>query len=437
MRRSKKRIPFLYNIRFFHTQKSGKDHPTTSLYDVLGLKTLDEKAHVVLSATDLRRAFIREASKHSLLNNTTALLELSNAYQILSNERKRSIYNCHQCSPPDATLGILLEGGLFANYNPEHQEYMFTRSSKRPHGDKTFGDYGESFRNVSGTPMGNDPLPFGDLPKPGFDRLDPVDGTNVNFTLSISFPESLTGCNKQITFKRDKACTPCKGTGRTLAPRKKCVQCFGRGIVELPSSSYVLRKECAYCLGIGSTLPPRCSFCRGVSVMLLDETTSVTVAAGTCSMSTWCVTHLGHEGRNGGATGNLFILCVVKDDKIFHRLGDDLHCALPISLSVALLGGVIDVPLPSAGGRSVPVRIPPGVDSGFTAKVDTGGVYNALSGYTGHVFVHIVVVIPKGRELSRTQRKVLGSFTLPRKQATLEEMAQLKEKHKHWFATTM
>ncbi|CCD16886.1 unnamed protein product [Trypanosoma congolense IL3000] len=164
----------------------------------------------------------------------------------------------------------------------------------------------------------------------------------------------------------------------------------------------------------------------------------------------------GNDGTRGGAAGDLIVTVLVQEHRIFHRDGLDLHMVLPISISTALLGGVVPVPLPHA---ACSVRVPPcarngqrirlagkgvGLDGSRPAVVgdDGGGTGNSPHGSTrsgcGDLYVHLLVVIPKGEDLTGRQRCVIEKFVEcaeSNESDTSDEAtpASLKERFRHWF----
>jgi len=51
----------------------------------------------------------------------------------------------------------------------------------------------------------------------------------------------------------------------------------------------------------------------------------------------------GAEGDPGASRGNLIVQVLVDDDEYFHRDGSDVHTETPISMTQAILGGTVDV----------------------------------------------------------------------------------------------
>ena len=71
----------------------------------------------------------------------------------------------------------------------------------------------------------------------------------------------------------------------------------------------------------------------------------------------------GEAGVNGGPTGDLYVVIHLKEHEIFQREGGNLHCEMPISFSIAALGGEIEVPtLDGSAKNENPHRNPNGRD---------------------------------------------------------------------------
>ena len=74
----------------------------------------------------------------------------------------------------------------------------------------------------------------------------------------------------------------------------------------------------------------------------------------------------GMAGMNGGEPGDALIKLHVHPDKTFRREGNDIHCDLAISLSEAILGGSIEVPI--IDGK-VNMKLPANANSGTKLRL--------------------------------------------------------------------
>ena len=98
----------------------------------------------------------------------------------------------------------------------------------------------------------------------------------------------------------------------------------------------------------------------------------------------------GEPGLGGGKPGDALVEIDVKPHRFFTREGDDIHLALPVSLSEAILGA--DVRVPSTTGV-VSMRVPKGVNTGRVLRLKGKGVVRP-DGNRGDQYVNINVVLP-------------------------------------------
>jgi molecular chaperone DnaJ len=113
----------------------------------------------------------------------------------------------------------------------------------------------------------------------------------------------------------------------------------------------------------------------------------------------------GHAGRNGGATGDLFITVRVAGHPVFRREGDDVHLTVPVAVHEAALGAKIDVPAPDGQAR---LRVPPGTQSGQRFRIRERGVTSPHTGRRGDLVVEVRLVLP--RVLDERSKELLREF---------------------------
>ena len=79
----------------------------------------------------------------------------------------------------------------------------------------------------------------------------------------------------------------------------------------------------------------------------------------------------------------------------FTRIGDNIHCSIPMTVTEAALGTKIEVP--TIDGRAM-VRIPPGTQTGQTFRLRGKGAPSLLDpGMRGDQYVEVRVVVPQSR----------------------------------------
>ncbi|EAN91637.1 putative chaperone DNAJ protein [Trypanosoma cruzi] len=464
--------------RHFNVIQRGNDREVESLFALLGFGKESEVERVRRTRDELRQGYLREAMKlkdpQRNAKDAAKLADLRRAYTLLSDDQFRARYASHHCVSPDATLHVHVDGGQkAANFNPEHQSFEFvdhalsfsSSSLLSSCAQRSFGDFTGPFQSATGVYSS----PADAHPYQPRESSTPQNGNSINFMLRISFDESILGCTKSAVYEKDITCSQCSGDGRQVLNRpRKCPQCRGRGSTHLPSATYHIERSCGYCGGKGVAPPPKCGRCGGAGV-IRGHTVSVPidVRPGTTTMTVRRFRGKGHDGVRGGNAGDLIVTVLVQEHRLFHRDGIDLHMVLPIPLSVALLGGVVSVPT-LHGAQTL--RIPPCVRNGQRLTMDGQGVcldgesdaaeknnLEACEGLAnpkqqhcqqqrrrGHLYVHLLVVIPRREELTGAQRCALESFAaegeggINQENGEREEQetpASLKQRFRHWMTS--
>lgn len=113
--------------------------------------------------------------------------------------------------------------------------------------------------------------------------------------------------------------------------------------------------------------------------------------------------------------GDLYVFIHVKPHHIFERDGNNLYCEVPVSFTMAALGGEIEVP--TLDGR-LKVKIPAETQTGKLLRLRGKGITTSRTGYSGDLICRIIVETPIN--LSEEQKDLLRK---------LEESLQEKQKH--------
>lgn len=108
------------------------------------------------------------------------------------------------------------------------------------------------------------------------------------------------------------------------------------------------------------------------------------------------------KGENGG---DLYVVIQIRPHPQFERRGIDLFTKKSIPLSVAVLGGEIEVPTLFS---TVQMKIPPGTQSGQLFRLKGKGMPKMQSTVTGDELVQVEVQIPTS--LTPEQRKLMEAF---------------------------
>ena len=326
-------------------------------YEILGI---DKKA----SQEEIKKTFRKLARKyHPDLNpgDKTAerkFKEISEAYDVLGDEKKRADYDQSGRSP--------FEGG-----GPGFDYRAYTS------GDKfDFGGFGDIFSDVFGAETGY--------------RGHVMKGHDLVMQLDMTLEEAFTGITRAVTFNREVDCKACGGTGAETY--RQCEKCKGTGKVAASKGFFKMSQPCQACGGTGKNVTKTCSTCRGMGKTFHTETIKVKIPAGADTGSRVRVRGMGGAGQGGGPAGDLQIEITIRPHGLFTRKGDDIQIDVPVTFGEAALGAKIEVPTIDGVAS---MTLPPGTQSGQKFKLAGKGFPSKKTGQRGGQYVNIKIVVPK------------------------------------------
>jgi molecular chaperone DnaJ len=299
--------------------------------------------------------------------------EVTEAYGILADSEKRSLYDRFG----HAGVGNSVGGGG-VGFDPS-----------------VFQDFGEIFGEFFG---------FGDAFGGGGRRRSRVQrGADLREDITIEFEEAVFGTETRVMVRRHEACEDCHGSG--TAPGKgptTCKACNGRGQVRYQQGFFSIARTCPSCQGSGSVITDPCPKCKGEGRLLRQRSVDAKIPAGVEDGTRIRFTGGGEAGPFGGPAGDLYVVLHVKEHPFFVREGNDLHCAVPLSVTQAAVGAEIKVP--TLEGEHT-LKIPDGTQPGTTFRIRNKGV-PVLNGHgKGDLYVEVRVQIPT--KLNKRQKELL------------------------------
>lgn len=307
--------------------------------------------------------------------------ELNEAYQVLSDDQKRSQYD---------QFGRVFEGGGPRQGGFEWPGgFRFDFGEGKPfdfaQGDFDFSDVFEDFFGLGGFGRG------------AGSKTRARRGRDVRLAIGISFEESILGGKRDIVFPRLSRCGRCEGSGGEPGSKlKNCAACDGKGNVQKTQrtflGSFTQVAACQECSGAGKRPENICLQCRGKGVEERQERLEIFIPKGVNEGEILKITGKGEASLSGGVPGDLYVKIRVEPHKIFRRQGDDIVMRLPVKLSQAILGDTAEV---ETLDGAISLKIPEGTQSGDILKVRGKGAYMP-SGYgRGNLLIEIRVNIPR------------------------------------------
>lgn len=218
----------------------------------------------------------------------------------------------------------------------------------------------------------------------------PEPGVDVERELVITLAEAATGCEKILEIEVSRTCTVCEGAGFPKdKPPETCPECMGTGT---KGGTFPLKRTCGRCEGAGTVRRYTCKTCAGDGTKREKDRLKVTVPAGVDTGTRLRLKTRGEAGRNGGVSGDLYVIVEVGADARFERDGADLKTTLRIGLKEALLGGRAEVPLPDG---SAVMTIPAGTQGGQVFRIRGRGMPRMAAKANGDVLVVVQLRVPK------------------------------------------
>ena len=355
-------------------------------YDVLGVSK-------DATAQEIKSAFRKKAKEfHPDLNkdNPNAaekFKEAQEAYEVLSDENKRKMYDQYGHagvnSGPGGAGGF---GGFGGGFDA---------------GGFDFGDIFDSFFGGSSGGFGG----FSNMG--GSSRTRAQRGSDVLMRMKLKFDEAIYGCEKKFQLEVVEDCSKCHGEGGFDS--KTCSTCHGQGTITTQQNtilgSFMSRTTCPDCNGTGKTFKKKCSDCGGTGKERKNKTITINIPEGIQTGDRQRLSGKGNPGVNGGPNGDLYIEFSVEEHDYFVRDNDDIYLEVPLTITEAILGCKKEIPTLYG---NVKINISSGTNDGDKERIKGKGIDNKFRRHKGDMYIIFKVYTPK--KLSREQKALISKL---------------------------
>ena len=351
-------------------------------YEVLGV----EKS---ASAEEIKKSYRKKAMKYHPDRNPgdkeaeEKFKELGEAYEVLSDENKRSRYDQFGFAGVDPNYGAGQGGAGFGGFGD--------------FGD-IFGGFGDIFGDLGGAFGGG---------RRGNARQVPRQGDNVGARVEVTFEEAAFGAEREIAYQRIENCAACNGTGSADGVVETCSNCRGTGQVRTVSSFMGMTMqstaECPHCSGRGKIIKNPCNTCKGKGKVRKTHKLKLKIRAGVDDGQVIRAAGEGNVGYNGGPNGDLLVEISIRNHPIFTRRGMEVYCEIPISFTQAALGAKLQVP--TLDGKEE-FEIPEGTQTGKTFTIFGKGIPH-IHNPKRRGNHHFTVVVETPTRLTKEQKELL------------------------------
>lgn len=344
-------------------------------YDVLGIGRS-------ASADDLKKAYRKLAMQYHPDRNPgnadaeKRFREINEAYDVLKDREKRAAYDQFGHAAFDGATaggGGFSAGGFGAGFAD-----IF---------DEMFGDFMGARRSGGSNSRAR--------------------GADLRYNLEISLEEAFKGRETRIRVPTSVACETCKGSGAEPGSSPTtCRTCNGHGKVRAQQGFFTIERTCPTCRGAGQTIDKPCRTCGGSGHTRKEKTLQVTIPAGVEDGMRIRLAGEGEAGSMGAPPGDLYIFVAIAPHPLFQRDGANIFCAVPIPMTIAALGGAVEVP--TVDGTRAKVSVPPGTQPGHRFRLRSKGMTVLHGKARGDMFIEVLVETPVN--LTKEQEQKLREF---------------------------
>jgi molecular chaperone DnaJ len=354
-------------------------------YEVLGVTKNATKPEIKSAYRKLAKQYHPDRNKAS--DAETKFKEVQEAYEILSDERKKSAYDQYGHAGTQSFGG----GGGYGGFGDFGSSQGFDGSD--------FGSINDIFESFFGGSFGG----FGG--SAGSNR-GPKRGADLEVTLKIQFDEAIFGVEKSIIYNRKTVCSACDGSGaKNKSSVVTCTYCHGKGkVIQIQRTilgNFQSTTTCPTCHGAGSVIKEPCEKCGGDGITNTQQEFKIKIPKGIPDGVTLKFKEMGNAGAKGGTYGDLYISVEVKEHESLERKGDDIYTEINISPEEAVLGAQKEV-LTVFGKENI--NIPHGTQPETVLKMPGKGSPQFRGNGNGDQYVKVNVIIPQ--KLSRDQKEL-------------------------------
>ena len=279
------------------------------LYDTLGVEKNS-------SESDIKKAYHKLAMKYHPDKNKDnpeaeqKFKEISNAYNVLSNNQERQKYN--MCGDENYNNS--------GNDGPMRNPHDIFEAIFRNHGRSSFED--DFFGNFGG---------FGR----GRQQQKPTKASSIEKTFNLTLDDIYNGVKKELNITIHKYCIECNIT---------CPDCDGKGSVHrihnMGIMQTVFQTTCKLCEGEGNIIKGKtgCKICNGKGYYNKEKRATLIIPKGVNENYKTVFPELGEQPKkNDVKPGDLIISIKIEKNKDFEKKGDDLYYKNKYHLLILLL----------------------------------------------------------------------------------------------------
>jgi molecular chaperone DnaJ len=359
-------------------------------YEVLGVSKESTQDDIKKAYRKLIKKWHPDLHKDNKKEAEVKFKEISEAYEVLSDTEKRTMYDRY---------------GFVGDQAPSNHRTSGTGGS--PFDDFFGGGAGGfgGFEDIFDAFFGGNRSSRTQRTSGGSTIRK---GEDIGVNVRINLSDVLFGIEKEIEYEHYVNCDACKGTGaKEGTALKTCPDCGGRGSVVQEARTFFGNVQttatCPRCGGKGKIIEHRCGKCSGAGRIKEMKKLRVKIPAGATDGLKLRVASAGNAGMNNGPSGDLYVIISIVNYNSLKREGRNIYSEIDLDYLQAILGAEIEIQ--TVEGQ-IKHKFKGGIQPGETVKFKGKGVPDLRTGMRGDHYLTINVTLPK--KISRKERKLLS-----------------------------
>jgi molecular chaperone DnaJ len=331
-------------------------------YEVLGVSKNANEAEIKKAYRKMALKYHPDKNQNDK-NAEEKFKEAAEAYEVLSNQQKRTQYD---------NFGHAGMGASGFSSGGMDMEDIFAH----------FGNiFGGHFRNER---------------QSGYNAQ--ARGTNLRVKIKLNLEEISNGVRKKIKVNKYvnaegvtyKTCSNCRGSGSVI------------GVTQTFLGAMQTQLTCNNCQGTGKIIDKKPVDANLQGLKRKEDVIEIDIPAGVEDGMQLNVRGKGNAGPFNGLPGDLIVVIEEIPHPTLRREGENLHYDAFINFIDAVLGETIEIPTVSGKAK---IKVEPGTQSGKILRLKGKGL-PSLHGYGhGDLLVHINIWTPK--KISKEERELL------------------------------
>jgi len=238
-------------------------------------------------------------------------------------------------------------------------------------------------------------------------------GPTLFLDLEVTLKDLYLGTKIEVETSKQVVCPSCRGSGaRSPDDVKKCPACNGKGFRLVthqlgPGFVQQVQQPCNRCKGTGKIVKAKCRTCGGHKVVHGTDDLIVEVEAGMDTGHEIVFPRAGDQPKDIDVTpGDIVYRIVTAPHPRFSRRGDDLYMTMPITLAEAI--GGFAKKFRHLDGHEVTVKRTKVTQPNFVLKVAGEGMpQHNFPSVKGDLYCEFTVIIPT--KLTAEQKTTIKS----------------------------